>query len=110
MKDYYQILEVSRQASAEEIKLAYRALAKRYHPDVNPGNASAEERFKEISLAYYTLSDEMARKKYDFKLLYGGVPLQQPKAKEDPWKEMDFLIISVACVVSGSEKVFPASV
>ncbi len=72
MKDYYQILGVSRIASQEEIKFAYRALAKRFHPDLNPGNRVAEERFKEITLAYDTLSDETSRKRYNLKQLYGG--------------------------------------
>ena len=92
MKDYYQILGVSRLASAEEIKLAYRSLAKQFHPDLNPGNAEAEERFKEISRAYDTLSDEMERKKYDFRLMYGGIGYasatkQTNTAAEDPRKE-----------------------
>ncbi|HXC06938.1 MAG TPA: DnaJ domain-containing protein [Bacteroidia bacterium] len=92
MKDFYQILGVSRQASAEEIKLAYRKLAKQYHPDRNPDNHLAEERFKEINRAYQTLSDEMDRKKYDFRLMYGGVGYasgtrQTTTQTEDPRKE-----------------------
>jgi hypothetical protein len=92
MKDYYQILGVSRHASAADIKFAYRRLAKRYHPDLNPGNANAEERFKEISLAYDTLSDENSRKKYDFKLVYGSSTFLSPeqgatKEKENARKE-----------------------
>jgi len=87
MKDYYQILEVSRLATAEEIKFAYRRLAKRYHPDLNPGNIRAEERFKEISLAYDTLSDETSRKKYDFKLLYGSSMFLSPEQAATKDKE-----------------------
>lgn len=64
-KDYYDILGVKRDASAEEIKKAYRKLARKYHPDVNPGDPSAEERFKEVSEAYHVLIDPEARKKYD---------------------------------------------
>lgn len=65
MKDYYEILGVSRSASPEEIKKAYRRLAKKYHPDVNKGDKTAEERFKEISHAYDVLGDPDKRKKYN---------------------------------------------
>ncbi|WP_110934057.1 J domain-containing protein [Paenibacillus bouchesdurhonensis] len=66
--DYYDQLGVSRQAASAEIRQAYRKLAKRYHPDVNPGNAEAEARFKLIVEAYETLSDEQLRAAYDEKL------------------------------------------
>lgn len=65
--DYYDQLGVSRQATSAEIRQAYRRLAKRYHPDVNPGNADAEARFKLIVEAYETLSDEQLRTAYDEK-------------------------------------------
>ncbi|GAB4246066.1 MAG: J domain-containing protein [Acidobacteriota bacterium] len=64
-KDYYAILGVDRNASADEIKKAYRKLAKQYHPDRNPGDKQAEERFKEIQEAYAVLSDPERRKQYD---------------------------------------------
>jgi curved DNA-binding protein len=64
-KDYYHILGVRRNASAKEIKQAYRRLARRYHPDVNPGDVSAEQKFKEISEAYAVLGNPEQRQKYD---------------------------------------------
>jgi DnaJ-class molecular chaperone len=64
-KDYYQILGVSRDASEKEIKQAYRRLARKHHPDLNPGDKSAEARFKQINAAYEVLSNPEKRKKYD---------------------------------------------
>jgi molecular chaperone DnaJ len=64
-KDYYKILGVSRNASEKEIKQAYRRLARKYHPDINPGDKSAEAKFKEINSAYEVLSNPEKRKKYD---------------------------------------------
>ena len=65
MSNYYDILGVSKTATADEIKKAYRTLAFKYHPDRNPGNAEAEEKFKQISAAYDVLSDESKRRQYD---------------------------------------------
>ena len=64
-KDYYGILGVNRNASEREIKQAYRRLARKYHPDVNPGDRSAEARFKEINEAYEVLANKENRQKYD---------------------------------------------
>ncbi|MFZ3152114.1 MAG: DnaJ C-terminal domain-containing protein [Anaerolineaceae bacterium] len=64
-KDYYKTLGVSKNAKDSEIKAAYRKLARKYHPDVNPNNPNAEEKFKEINEAYQVLSDPEKRQKYD---------------------------------------------
>jgi curved DNA-binding protein CbpA len=64
-KDYYQILGVERSASADDIRKAYRKLAMKYHPDRNPGNKQAEEKFKEMNEAYQVLSDKEKRARYD---------------------------------------------
>ena len=64
-RDYYSVLGVARQATEKEIKQAYRRLARRYHPDVNPGKKEAEAKFKELNEAYEVLSDPDKRQKYD---------------------------------------------
>lgn len=65
MSNYYETLGVAKTATADEIKKAYRTLAFKYHPDRNPGNAEAEEKFKQISAAYDVLGDEAKRRQYD---------------------------------------------
>jgi molecular chaperone DnaJ len=70
-KDYYQALGVAESASQDDIKKAYREIAKKNHPDKNPGNKAAEEKFKEASEAYETLSDTEKRAKYDQLRKYG---------------------------------------
>ena len=64
-RDYYEVLGVQKNASEDEIKKAYRSLAKKYHPDMNPGDAAAEVKFKEVNEAYAVLSDSEKRAKYD---------------------------------------------
>ena len=64
-RDYYEVLGVAKSASADEIKKAYRKAALKYHPDKNPGDKAAEEKFKEAAEAYDVLSDPEKRQKYD---------------------------------------------
>src|SRR5215831_20914357 len=64
-KDYYATLGVAKTATEKEIKQAYRKLARKHHPDVNPGNKGAEDKFKEVAAAYEVLSDKEKRKAYD---------------------------------------------
>lgn len=79
VRDYYRVLGVSESASGDEIKKAYRRLAKKHHPDANPSSRkSSEERFKEISEAYEVLSDPQKRRQYDEIRRYGGnVPFEE---------------------------------
>src|SRR5687767_8879527 len=64
-RDFYTVLGIARGASEKDIKQAYRRLARKYHPDVNPGNKTAEAQFKEVNEAYEVLSDPDKKKKYD---------------------------------------------
>lgn len=74
MEDYYKLLEVSRTATQAEIKKAYRRLAKKYHPDANPGNEKTAQMFTQISSAYAALSDETKKSVYDQQLAGGSSP------------------------------------
>ena len=84
--EYYQVLGVGKTATADEIKKAYRKLALKYHPDKNPGDKAAEEKFKEISEAYAVLSDAEKRKQYD---TFGSTGFRQRYSQEDIFRNFD---------------------
>ncbi len=84
--EYYQILGVAKTATADEIKKAYRKLALKYHPDKNPGDKQAEEKFKEISEAYAVLSDADKRQQYD---TFGSTGFKQRYSQEDIFRNFD---------------------
>jgi len=86
-KDYYKILGVSKDASPEEIKRAYRKLALKYHPDRNKGNKAAEAKFKEINEAYAVLSDPEKRRQYD---TFGAEGFHSRFSQEDIFRGFDF--------------------
>ena len=86
-EDYYSILGVKKEASAAEIKKAYRKLAMKYHPDHTKGDKSAEEKFKKISEAYAVLSDKEKRKEYD---TFGSEGFHQRFSQEDIFRGFDF--------------------
>lgn len=91
-KDYYKVLGVSKDAKPEEIKKAYRKLARANHPDQNPGNSAAEQRFKEISEANDVLSDPKKRKEYDeARSLFGGGGFRFPRSGPAGGPSMDDL-------------------
>ncbi len=81
--DYYKILNVPHQADGSQIKQAYRKLAKRYHPDLNPDNPETEARFKDIVEAYETLGDPAKRRKYDANMIQASATMgTEPKAQK----------------------------
>ncbi len=86
-KDYYEVLGVAKDASADDIKKSFRKLAVKYHPDRNQGDSAAEEKFKEINEAYAVLSDPDKRKKYD---TFGSTDFHQQYSQEDIFRNFDF--------------------
>jgi DnaJ-class molecular chaperone len=86
-RDYYDILGVARDATPEAIKKAYRALARKHHPDVNPGDKSAEKQFKEVQQAYDILSDQEKRALYDRhgRAAFEGMAASGPRANATEW-------------------------
>src|ERR671939_1071046 len=86
-RDYYEILGVTRTASEQEIKSAYRRLAVKYHPDKNPGDAAAEERFKEAAEAYSVLSDADQRARYD---RFGHAGVSSSAGAQGSWGAQGF--------------------
>ena len=99
-RDYYEVLGVSKTASDDEIKKAFRTLAKKYHPDMHPGDKECEEKFKEAQEAYAVLSDAEKRKQYD---QFGHAALAERADSISPawiWETFleTFLEISLAVV------------
>ena len=82
MRCYYDVLGVSMTATDQEIKKAYRKLAIKHHPDKNPGDQAAEEKFKEVAEAFAVLSDPEQRKQYEFELDHPPPPPEQQQAQQ----------------------------
>jgi curved DNA-binding protein len=100
MADYYETLGIKKGASEEEIKKSYRKLAMKFHPDRNPGNKTAEEKFKKISEAYAVLSDSEKRRQYD---MFGDQKFHQNFSQEDIFRGADFRNIFTDAGFDGSD-------
>lgn len=102
-KDYYEVLGVAKDASADDIKKSFRKLAVKYHPDRNQGDTTAEEKFKEINEAYAVLSDAEKRKKYD---TFGSSDFHQQYSQEDIFRNFDFSGTFKDMGMGGNEDIF----
>ena len=92
--DYYETLKVDRKASSDEIKKSYRRLARKYHPDLNPGDKAAEDRFKKLQEAYDVLSEPKKRQMYDQQGFYsdsGSLPAPDLSLRVTEWDLIRFL-------------------
>lgn len=100
MADYYETLGIKKGASEDEIKKSYRKLAMKFHPDRNPGNKTAEDKFKKISEAYAVLSDSEKRRQYD---MFGDQKFHQNFSQEDIFRGADFRNIFTDAGFDGSD-------
>src|SRR5881394_3872161 len=89
-QDYYETLKVDRKASADEIRKSYRRLARKYHPDLNPGDKAAEDRFKKLQEAYDVLSDAKKRQMYDQQGFYSDSGFAAGAGAQNQGPEMGF--------------------
>ena len=106
-RDYYEVLGVNKNASADQIKSAYRKLAVKFHPDKNKGDKGAEEKFKEASEAYHVLSNSERKQNYDN---FGHAAFENGGVEEVDLEILTFQIISLIFLKTFSEKVLVEAV